>query len=201
MNLTFKKYRSIDISLFTVIYAVIEALIVYGSSKWFSHQFYTLSLSVTIVTLVMVRWGIFSMIPCLVGSVVYLLVHSAAGNAVTYQTAIIYIGSSLSMLVGLLYIKLVTKQKLSDRKSVACYGLPIVLYITSILARTLISMCFGYGFAIIVNYNFADCLTLLFALVAVYVARRQEGLFIDQKTYLLELDKKRKKEQDLYNNQ
>jgi hypothetical protein len=194
MNLTFKKYRSLDITIFTVLYAFIEALIVFGSNKWFTHQFYTLSLSVTIVTLVMVRWGGFAVIPACVGAVVYLLANLAAGNQVTYQTAIIYIGGSLSMMLGLLYIKLVTKEKLSNRKSLACYGLPVLLYIFTIIFRTLISMCFGYGFEIIVNYNFAECLTLLFALIAVFVARRQEGLFVDQKTYLLELEKKRAKE-------
>lgn len=194
MNLTFKKYRQLDITIFTVIYAILEALIVYGSNKWFTHQFYTLSLSVTVVAIVMVRWGGFAAIPALVGVGVSLLSNLAAGNQVTYQTAIIYTGGSLSMLLGLLYIKLVKKERLSNRKSLACYGLVIVMYLLTIVFRTLISMCFGFGFSIIVNFNFAECLTLLFALIAVFVARRQEGLFVDQKTYLLELEKKREKE-------
>ena len=194
MNLTFKQYRTLDLTIFTVLYAIIETLIVIGSNKWFSHQFYTLSLSVTVVGIVMVRWGGFAIVPCLVGSAVYLIFHAAAGSSVTYQTVIIYLGSSLSMLLGLFYIKLVKKERLADRKSLACYGLAIVLYLLTIVFRTLISMCFGYGFSIIVNYNFAECLTLLFALVAIFIARRQEGLFIDQKTYLLELEKKRKKD-------
>ena len=194
MNLTFKQYRTLDLTIFTVLYAVIETFIVIGSNKWFSHQFYTLSLSVTVVAIVMVRWGVYALIPALVGAVCYLLANLGVGNQVNYQTAIIYLGSSLSMLLGLFYIKLVKKERLADRKSLACYGLAIVLYLLTIVFRTLISMCFGYGFSIIVNYNFAECLTLLFALVAIFIARRQEGLFIDQKTYLLELEKKRKKD-------
>ena len=194
MNLTFKQYRTLDLTIFTVLYAIIETLIVIGSNKWFSHQFYTLSLSVTVVAIVMVRWGVYALIPALVGAVCYLLANLGVGNQVNYQTVIIYLGSSLSMLLGLFYIKLVKKERLADRKSLACYGLAIVLYLLTIVFRTLISMCFGYGFSIIVNYNFAECLTLLFALVAIFIARRQEGLFIDQKTYLLELEKKRKKD-------
>ena len=198
MNLTFKKYRSLDLTIFTVLYAILETLIVIASNKWFTHQFYTLSLSVTIVAIVMVRWGAYAAVPAVVGSLCYLLANSIAGNQVTYQTAIIYIGSSLSMLLGLFYVKLVKKERLSNRKSLACYGLAVVLYLLIIVFRTIISMCFGQGFSIIVNYNFVECLTLLFALVAIFIARRQDGLFVDQKTYLLELDKKRQKEQEKF---
>ncbi|MBR2933845.1 MAG: hypothetical protein IKC33_05995, partial [Clostridia bacterium] len=136
MNLTFKKYRQIDITIFTVIYAILEALIVYGSNKWFTHQFYTLSLSVTVVAIVMVRWGGFAAIPALVGVGVSLIANLAAGNQVTYQTAIIYTGGSLSMLLGLLYIKLVKKERLSNRKSLACYGLVVLMYLLTIVFRT-----------------------------------------------------------------
>lgn len=195
MNLTFKKYRAIDLTIFSVLSVVLEALIVLASNEWFPGVIYTLSLSVTVTSIVMVRWGLWAAIPALLSGVTVVGVYYLGGVAVGLDTVLIYLVGNLFMLFGYGFIRLVGRARIEDKKGFTSYLYVLIVYLLLLIGKTVVAVCMGKGFMIIANFNFAECTSLIIALLAVFVAKRQEGLFVDQKTYLLELEKKRLEEE------
>lgn len=174
---TFRQYRAMDLTLLTLILVFCEGLIVRASTRWFPGEMYVLSVTPVVTAVVMIRWGIFGLVPALAGGAVFCLVSGAvAGEYLIYMD-----GNLLSLLLVPL-IRRVGWQTIRDRASYAMlYGVCCTLLMQ--LGRALIALCLGHGKAFLLFFT-TDVLSCVFCAVAMWIARRLDGVLEDQKHYL-----------------
>ncbi|MBR3437439.1 MAG: hypothetical protein IKG97_06780 [Lachnospiraceae bacterium] len=189
-HLTFKQYRRIDLAIFAAILLLTEFLVVKAAKSWFPDQLYTVSVTAAVTAIVLMRWGPFAGIHAALGGLVYAWV--SGGNA---QQFVIYIvGNGLSMAAILLF-KAFGKEKI--RKSfllTILFALSVIVLMQ--VGRGLIALIFGSGIGVIWKFITTDALSDLFTIVVVWVASRLDGVFEDQKHYLLRQQKEREEQQN-----
>ena len=187
-HLTFKQYRGIDLAIFAAILLLTEFLVVKAAKSWFPDQLYTVSVTAAVTAIVMMRWGPFAGIHAALGGLVYAWV--SGGNA---QQFVIYIAGNLLALAAMLLFKAFGKEKI--RKSfllTLLYALTVILLMQ--IGRGLVSLIFGSGIEVIWKFMTTDALSDLFTLLVVWVASRLDGVFEDQKHYLLRQQKEREEQ-------
>ena len=69
------------------------------------------------------------------------------------------------------------------------------------LGRWLISLAFGGGLWNIVGYITSDVISLLFAVIILFLLRDVDGMIEDQKAYLFRLERERKEKAEMPNYQ
>lgn len=187
-NHSFERYRAIDLVIWLVILSVFEYITVMAASKWFPGELYTLSQLVAVLCIVMMRWGGFAVLHAMAGGVVFCLAQGAgAEQLVTYC-----IGNCFA-LIALLLFKAVGKETV---RSKVHYTLVFVAaaFCGAQLGRWLVSLFFGGTPGSIGSFFMADSLSLLYAAVVVLISRKVDGLFEDQKSYLIRTEAERRKE-------
>ena len=183
---SFGQYRTIDLTLFALILCVSEALIVKAATWWFADQLYTVSVVGAVTAIVLMRWGPWAAIHALVGGVVFCL----ASHGSLKQLAI-YCAGNLFSLLALLPLRTLGKERVrQDGVLSVCFGLVVLLLMQ--LGRALVSLLFGTAFSAALGFFTTDALSLLFTGLILWVARRLDGIFEDQKHYLLRIHKEEK---------
>lgn len=195
MNLTFKQYRAIDLTILAVVLCVCEFLTAMGATVWFPGQLFALSPTVTMVCIVMMRWNGYAAVHAVLGGLVYCLASGASGEQI-----LIYCAGNLFALLALILFKVFGKKKIKEK-----FGFTVLFTLAAFLGaqlgRWLISLLFGSSPDTIIVFLTTDSLSLLFAVVVVLISRRVDGLFEDQKEYLIRVqaERKRKEAEDYYN--
>ena len=185
---SFRRYRTVDLTIWTIIAAVVEAVVTLAASKWFPYQIYCLSTTVAIVSIVMMRWNGFAAIPAVAGGAVY-SICLAGGNI---EKILVYCVGNCFMMLGLFLFKAIGKEKLRSKFYFsAIYA--VVMFILAQVGRWVVSMFFGAEPGSILWFIFSDPITLLFAILVVLISRVPDGLFEDQKHYIIRTDSERKK--------
>lgn len=193
MNLSFNQYRAIDLTIMAVLMAISEALITTAATKWFPFTaVYTVSPMVAVACIVMMRWSGFAVIHAALSGLVFCMVSAA-----TPEQYAVYIAGNCGVLLALLVLKLAGKKKVADS------GFFTVIYIITAyagaqLGRWLIGLLLGGSVWDIIKYLTTDSVSLLFSLIAVLIARKPDGLFEDQRAYLIRIDEERREEQRLH---
>lgn len=186
--------------IMAVILFGVEALATTAASKWFPDMLYvtaanrvsfcayTLSPTITVVCIVMMRWGAFAAIHAVAGGFAYCL---AAGASVG-QFAVYCVGNCFA-LIALVFFKTHGKQKVKDK-----LGLKLLFvfaaFVGTQLGRWLVGLFFGGGLSTLTDFFAADSVTLLFTVVVVLISGRIDGLFEDQKSYLIRTNDERRRE-------
>lgn len=176
---SYNQYKLVDILLFMVIMTALEAVNVLAIRKWFPDMLFSVSLMFTVSLIVLVRWNwLGAIFPPLHG-----VLYSAFLGA-SVETYVIYaVGNSFLLLTWFLF-KVISKEKLFSRWYLTLIY-PAIAFVLVIFGRTLIALCFGNDFVATLGSNFfAESLNAVFALMALLVLRRAEGMLEDQKTYL-----------------
>ena len=178
-QLSFQQYRNIDLALFAVILCVAETLIVRAANFWFADQLYTVSAVAAVTAIVMMRWGPWAGIHAVLGGAVFCLAsHGNAGHL------LIFCGGNLLSMLALLPMKALGWQKIRDDSFLSvCFGLVVLLLMQ--LGRALIALILGNPFSACLVFFTTDALSLLFTGVILWIARRLDGIFENQKHYLL----------------
>ena len=178
-QISFRQYRSIDLTILAVILAVSQSLIYFASSKWFTDQLYVVSPVAAVVALVMMRWSGYAAIHAVLGGVLF-----TALSGGTWQHFVIYgVGNLLSML-ALVMFKIFGKERIRKDSFLALvFALCVQLLMQ--LGRAGLAALFGNPAAACLGFITTDVLSDLFTLFIIWVVRRIEGLFEDQKHYLL----------------
>ena len=170
-----------------VILFAVEALIAKAAGTWFTGQLYTLSPTIAIVCIVMMRWGGYAAIHAAAGGLAFCIASGASP-----QQFAIYCAGNCFALVSLLLIKKFGKQKIKD--SVL---LTILFTVTAFfgvqIGRWLVSLAFGGAVDTIIVFIMTDSLTLVFSVLVVLISRRIDGLFEDQKAYLIRTAEERRR--------
>lgn len=188
-NLTYQQYRTADVTLLTAVCCIFEALVTTAAIKWFPEQPYSVSIVYAFMALVAMRWGGHVAFTAVAGALAHCI--SAGDSAKAY--VVMLIGNACCLFVMFLH-KLIGKQKIrNDAWLTALYVAVIFVFVS--LGRFAMQLCFAVSPIDALRAVLYDVLSLVFSLVIVLICRKQDGLFEDQKTYLLRLDEERKRKQ------
>lgn len=186
-SFSFRQYRAIDLGLFALILLASEALIVRAARFWFPDQLYTVSVTAAVTAIVMMRWGPWAVIHALLGGLVFSL--NSGGSA---RQTLIYCAGNLLGLLMLVPLRLLSWERIQkDGFLSVCFGLVTLLLMQ--LGRALTAMLTGTAFSDSLGFFTTDALSLLFTGVILWIARRLDGIFENQKHYLLRIHKEEEK--------
>ncbi len=187
-EISFAQYRAIDLAMLTALMVFAELGIYIARSTAFTGQLMLASPCGIIVALVMMRWSGWAAIPAALGGVLYALLYGSG-----WRSFLTFGIGNLLVLAVLVYFKIFTKEAV--RQSVLktlLFGL--LVQASMLLGRALVAFALGNGLRACLSFITGDALSVLFVLVAVWIIRRIEGLFEDQKSYLLRIQQERQVE-------
>lgn len=187
-QMTLAQYRSVDITLFALLLAVFESIITLAATGWFPGQLYTVSLTPALCAIVLMRWGGWAGLHALLGGGVFALVSGG-----TLRQLAIYALGNLACLLTLPVLRGTGKERIrSDKLLTLLFALGVCLLMQ--LGRAAAALAMGTEPGLCAGFFTTDALSALFAMVIVSLARRLDGLFEDQKCYLLRCQRQRDKE-------
>ena len=187
-----RQYKYTDLFFFALALGVSELLVFCAYNLWFRNtvdKFYInfmLAISLTVI----MRWGWIGGMYAVVDGVVQCAIMGG-----TWQSYIIYMVGAACILSVLLLTKFVGKERIS-KKWYLTLAYAAVGWVSVNLGITCMNAIFGGNFvtSLGVNFGFGIYGALPFAgsLIALMIMRRLDGMFEDQKHYLIRKDKERK---------
>ncbi len=184
-QLSFQQYRTIDLALFAAILFVTEFLIVKASTVWYADQLFSVSVVGAVTAIVLMRWGWWGVIHMILGGVTIVLASHGSG-----EQLVIYCIGNLFALLALLPLKRLGCERIRlDVFLSVGFGMLTLLLMQ--LGRALMALSLGTSFTDCLGFFTMDTLSLLFTGVIVWIARRRDGIFEDQKHYLLRVREER----------
>ena len=188
-QISFRQYRAMDLFLFTALLCICESLITLAATRWFTGEPYTLSITPAVTAIVMVRWGGFAAIPAVLGAFVFCLFSGA-----TLPQYIIYCVGNLAALVLTQFLCRIGWKRLHESVLLTMlYGLLTAVLMQ--LGRGLLALVMGNSLALCVGFITTDTLSILFAVLIVWITRRLDGVLEEQKHYLKRVAEEMEKEQ------
>ncbi len=189
-RLNFGQYRTIDLLIFAVLLVVFES-IASKAAFHFSSQPYFISIVPAVVCIVFMRWGVFGCIHAALGGLVYCI--STRGSAVYY---LVYMVGNLLSLVAVLYLKRIGPAKVKGSLALSLLMAVLVSFLMQI-GRGAMAVILGLTEPrLIFGFVLTDVLSGLFAVVIMFIVRRLDGVFEDQRSYLLRLQKEMKDKEE-----
>ncbi len=180
--MSFRQYRAFDLAAFVLMYVLCEFLVVKAATVWFDEP-YSISIMLPLLLIVMMRWDRFSVIHAVIYALVFVFLNK--GN--TYQYLIYLIGN-LGCMLTLFYVNKVGKEKIRSTFFDSLIYL-VIGFLLMELFRGLASMVIlGSNIKIILQFILTDMLSLVFGILVIIIVRRVDGLFEDQKHYLIQLN-------------
>ena len=187
-HLTLKQYRNLDLTLFAVMLIISESLIVNAATRWFPDQLYTVSVSAAIVSIILMRSGPWAAVHAVLGGLVYCF--WAGGTPKQY---LIYGIGNLFSLISLLMFRLFGKERIRENVLlILLFALCTQLFMQ--MGRACVSFVMGAPIRTGFNFITTDALSGLFTMVIVWIASRLDGVFEDQISYLLRVQKENEEE-------
>ena len=187
-NISFNQYKGIDIAIMTVLTVVAEAVVALAASSWFPNELYSLSPMVAMVCIVMMRWGAWAAVPAVASGIAFCAVTGAS-----LEQFVVYIVGNCFSLVALVWFKAMGKEAVRKRIEV-CILYSLTAFAGTILGRWGVALLFGYQPDSIVSFFLVDCLSMVFAVVVTLISRKIDGLFEDQKSYLIRTEEELQRE-------
>ncbi len=182
-----KQYRIIDLTFFALMLLIAEYLIVRAATFWFPAQPYTVSVAAAVVTLVYMRWSWWGGIHAVLAGLVFCFFSAA-----TRQQYLIYCGGNLLSLLAVYLLCRIGKEKVRTGKLALLF--PLLVQFLMLLGRALIALALGHTLVEATGFFTTDALSFLFTFVILWIARRLDGIYEDQKHYLLRLNEQQKLE-------
>ncbi len=189
-EISFSQYRGIDLTILTILTAGAEAIVALAASKWFTSELYSLSPMVALVCIVMMRWNAWAAIPAMLSGAAFCAVMGQS-----WEHFLVYCVGNCGALAAMVWFKALGKDAVRKRIEVTILY-TITAFAGTIVGRWAIALLLGYELDSIVDFFLVDSLSLLFAVVVTLIARRIDGLFEDQKSYLIRAEEERQKERD-----
>lgn len=187
-QISFGQYRAIDLSILMAILVVCQYLTHLATSFWYPEQLYVVSPVGGMVALVMMRWGGYAAVHAALGGLMY-----AALQGGSWHQLLIYGVGNLASLLALGMFKLYGKERVrKDGFLSAVFAIAVQLLMQ--LGRAGAAALFGYPAAASLGFITTDLLSILFTVFIVWIVRRIEGLFEDQKNYLLRIQREQQVE-------
>ena len=189
-QITFKQYRTIDVLILVVLTIIFEAIATMASARWFVLQPVALSIGLSMICVVMMRWSWLAAFAAFASGFTFCLLSGA-----TMQQFAIYCAGNLFALLGMVWFKVFGKEGI--RKSMWNIVLFVsTAYVGQVLGRGFIAIIFGDNWSTFITFATTDIMTWVFATLVMILFRKTDGMLEDQKAYLLRLDKQKKETQD-----
>ena len=189
-NISFKQYRAIDLCIWLVILLVFESVTATAAARWFPEELYTLSQTAVVLCIVMMRWGGYAVFHAVAGGIAFCL---ASGGSP--EQFVMYCVGNCFALAALALFKAVGKEKVRSRVHFTVMFTAAVFCGVQ-LGRWLVSLIFGAPADSLVMFFATDSLTFPYSVVVVLVSRRVDGLYEDQKSYLIRTESERKRREE-----
>ena len=187
-QISFEQYRTIDLIILLAVLVVCQYLILLAATAWFPAQLYVVSPVAAMVALVMMRWGGWAAIHALAGGLLFTFLSGG-----TWQQYLIYGGGNLTALLALVMFRFFAKERIrQDTLLTLAFGLCTQVLMQ--LGRAGIAAVLGYSWEACLGFLTTDSLSVLFTLFVVWIVRRTDGLFEDQKHYLLRIQSEQENE-------
>lgn len=180
-QITLQQYRNIDLTILLAVLAGCQVLIHLAVSSWFPQELYVVTPIAAVVALVMMRWGGFAAIHAVLGGILFVVL--SGGNA---QQMVIYGAGNLAGVAALVLLRIFGKERVRGSAFLSLlFGLCTQLLMW--LGRAAMAAVFGNAWATCLAFITTDILSGLFTLLIIWIVRRIDGLFEDQKHYLLRI--------------
>ncbi len=180
-QISFRQYRAIDLGIMGALLVLSQSAISIFSATVYADQLYVVSTVAAVTALVMMRWNGWAAIHAAVGG----LVVGFFGNATPGQYVIYCLGNQAALL-GLLLFRWLGKEKIR-KDALTSMFFALCTQVLMQLGRAAVALLLGADPAACFGFITTDSLSILFTVVVIWVARRIEGLFEDQKHYLLRI--------------
>ena len=177
---TWKEYRTVDLLLLAGMLAVFEFIIVRAAVWWFPGQPFTVSLAAAVTSIVYMRWGAWGAIHAVEAGFIYCYFSGATG-----EQFIVYCAGNLLSVLAVLPLEALGKERVRTGHLSLVFPLAVQLLMQG--GRALTALVLGTEPGNLAGFFTTDSLSLLFTFVIVWIARKLDGVYEDQKHYLLRL--------------
>lgn len=177
-QLSWKEYRGIDLALWGAALAIFESIIVRAANWWFPGQPFTVSLAAAVTSIVYMRWGLWGVLHAVEAGLVFCWFSGGTGE----QFLIYCAGNAFSALAALL-LGAVGRERVRTGQLALVF--PLLVQLLMQAGRALTALLLGAEPGNLVGFFTTDSLSLLFTFVIIWIARRLDGIYEDQKHYLL----------------
>ena len=184
-------YRTLDLMIFAIILILFESIIVKVSAgRRFSGQAYTVSLAAAITGIVYMRWGAWGAMHAVIAGLVFCFMQNASA-----QQYMIYAGGNLLSLAALPIYKKAGRERIRNDKYLF---IPVSLSVLLLMqtGRAAIALVLGAPMSAALLFYTTDCLSAVFTVLIVWIAKQQDGLFEDQFHYLMRLHEEDREEEE-----
>ena len=178
---TWQEYRAIDLTIMALMLAVFEFIIINAASFWFPDQLYTVSLAAAVTSIVYMRWDVWGGLHAVEAGLIYCLF--AGGTPGQY---VIYCAGNLFSLFAVILLKAVGKERV--RTGHLCLVFPRLVQLLMHVGRAVTALALGAAPGSAVSFFTTDSLSYLFTFVIIWIARKLDGVYEDQKHYLLRVN-------------
>lgn len=183
---TIQEYRSIDLLLFAIMLALCEFIIVrMAKSSFFRDQAYTVSLAAAITSIVYMRWGVWGAVHAALSGFLFCLYSGG-----TLDQYVIYTAGNLFSIAAVFILKKAGYETVRHGRWLSMlFPLTVILLMQG--GRAVVSLLLGASLGGAFGFFTTDALSDLFTLVIIWVARRLDGIYENQKHYLLRIQNER----------
>ena len=188
--MSFRKYKIIDLAIFTGLYLLLEFLISLAATRWFPEQPYSVSIMLPILLIVMMRWGPYVGILAAISAPFYVLIYHGANF-----DYLVYLFGNIGFMGLLGFLLPIGKKKVRDSILLTLAYIVIGFLLLEVF-RGFGAMIFkGVGIQIAWQFIWTDMLSLVFSIVVIMIMRFTDGIFEDQKAYLFRKQREREAEE------
>lgn len=173
-----REYRTIDLTLFAGMMLIFEFIIVRAANWWFPGQPFTVSLAATVTSLVYMRWGWWGGIHAFLAGAVFCFFSAATPNQF-----VIYCVGNLASLAAMPLLLTVGKEKV--RTGGLSMIFPLVVLALMQTGRAVVAILLGATPSSATGFFTTDSLSYIFTFVIIWIARKLDGVYEDQKHFLL----------------
>ncbi len=180
--MSLKRYMCIDLSMLGAILCGLEILNS-AALRFFPGEVFTLSVVLPVTLIVMMRWGAYGLFHAVLGGLVYCICNR--GGLHTY---LIYMLGNACIAATLIWFRKIGKEAVRQ-SALNTVLFALTGYLAMNMGRAAVASALE-GISVLpllIRYLSVDTLSTVIGIVAVLVARRQNGLFEDQRQYLLRI--------------
>ena len=185
--MSFKQYRMMDLMIFIAMYGLCEYLVIKAATVWFDEP-YSISIMLPLLLIVMMRWDKYSIINAIAYAVLFVFYQS--GNLNQY---LIYLIGNLGVMFELILLKKMGKDNIRSSFFNSMIYLLCGFVLMEVFRGIASIIIAGSDIGVILQFLMSDMLSLVFGVLVIIVVRRIDGLFVDQKQYLIELNSQKEK--------
>ncbi|MDR1094731.1 MAG: hypothetical protein LBL66_11350 [Clostridiales bacterium] len=180
--MTERAYKTIDTLILTSVACALEAVNVL-LMKAVKNEIFTLSVTVPIALIVMVRWKWPAAVAAVAGGLTYCLCNAAAP-----AQYLVYGLGNAGVMLNLLWFKSAAPGKIRGSLWLSLL-FALTGFLSAIAGRAAVSMIVSFDLKNIPLLLASDALNVVIGLVVIAVARKQNGLFEAQPVYLARMRK------------